>query len=80
VRELAPIGHFNVNIELFRGAANTFPCGVALRICYPLNLIEASDCISNMGGVGQRLFFFLRKRKVFTGEFGHILPISKERA
>lgn len=54
---------------MFLGSClDSFPRLITFRIRHTLDLIEAGDCIADMGCIVDRLFFFLRKCEMFLSD------------
>jgi hypothetical protein len=67
-----------------RSNFDPFPGSVAFRICHPLHLLEAGDCVAHVSSVMDGFFTFLGESEVLVGDmitagfgnFGHASPVA----
>ena len=64
MREFAPTGYVQFNIEFGGSVFDALPSFVALGIRHAFDLVESSDGIAHMGGIVQRLFTLFGKSEI----------------
>jgi len=56
-----PVGLLHFDAVVSRSGFDVGECLFALLVCDSFDLVEASDCVADVGGVAERLLAFVRE-------------------